>query len=244
MSHTLRSWLVLVETQVKLLLRNRSILIGSLGLAVISMLIFGSLLSGNSAPLSIAIVDEDGSPAAAQVVAAFTAASGVRVSTPCPACGALDSLKKGDVAAVVVLPVGFGRDLAGGKAVAQVYYDGSNPARGGQAQGLIGGILGGVNRAITGAPEPITVQAQGVDRRVIRQIDWLTPGMAGMMVMWANLAVGATVIAWRERHILKRLAVTPLRPLSLILTQIVSRLTFSCLQVVVLLVIARLVFGV
>ena len=44
-----------------------------------------------------------------------------------------------------------------------------------------------------------------------RQIDWLTPGMAGMMVMWANLAVGATLIAWRERGILKRLAVTPLR---------------------------------
>ena len=66
MSHTLRSWLVLVETQVKLLLRNRSILIGSLGLAVISMLIFGSLLSGNSAPLSIALVDEDHLPRVTQ----------------------------------------------------------------------------------------------------------------------------------------------------------------------------------
>lgn len=244
MTHTLRSWFVLVETQVKLLLRNRAMLIGSLGLAIISMLIFGSLLGGTGAPLSIAVVDEDGSPVAAQVVAAFKGTSGVQVSTPCPTCGALDTLKKGDVAAVVVLPAGFGRDLASGHATASVYYDGSNPTRGGQAQGLIGGVLSGVNRAITGAPEPITVQAQGVTRRVIRQIDWLTPGLAGMMVMWANLAVGATLIAWRERGILKRLAVTPLRPLTLLLTQIVSRLTFSVLQVVILLMIARAVFGV
>ncbi len=73
---------------------------------------------------------------------------------------------------------------------------------------------------------------------------WLTPGMAGMMIMWANLAVGATLIAWRERGVLKRLAVTPLRPLTLLLTQIGARLAFSPLQVATLLVIARTVFGV
>jgi ABC-2 type transport system permease protein len=134
--------------------------------------------------------------------------------------------------------------VAAGRATAEVYYDGSNPVRGGQAQGIIAGVLGGVNRAITGAVEPIAVAPQEIDRRVIRQVDWLTPGMAGMMVMWANLAVGATVIAWRERGILKRLATTPLRPLALILTQIAARLAFSCAQVVILLAIARVVFGV
>ncbi len=46
---------------------------------------------------------------------------------------------------------------------------------------------------------------------------------------WANLAVGATLIAWRERGVLKRLAVTPLRPPTLLLTQIGVRLAFSLL---------------
>lgn len=244
MARTLRSWLVLIEIQVKLLLRNRTALIGSLGLAVVSMLIFGSLLGGDGAPLTIAVADEDGSPAAARVADPFSASSGVRVAHFADGSGALDALKGGQVAAVVVLPAGFGRDLAGGEATTQVYYDGSNPQRGGQARGIVAGILGGVNRAIVGAPEPIAVQVQGIDRRVVRQIDWLTPGMAGMMIMWANLAVGATIIAWRERGVLKRLAVTPLRPLTLLLTQIAARLTFSVLQVVILLVIARVVFGV
>jgi len=46
---------------------------------------------------------------------------------------------------------------------------------------------------------------------------------------WVNLAVGATLIAWRERGVLKRLAVTPLRPPTLLLTQIGARLAFSLL---------------
>lgn len=244
MPQTLRRWTILIEMQVKLLLRNRTSLISSLGLAVVSMLIFGSLLTGGTSTLPIAIVDRDGSPLSAQVVAAFSRTPGIEVVTPCPTCDPLQLLKDGDVAAVVTLPTGFGQNAAAGHATAEVSYDGSNPARGGQAQGIISGVLGGVNRAITGAAEPIAVAPQQIDRRVIRQIDWLTPGMAGMMVMWANLAVGATIIAWRERGILKRLATTPLSPLGLILTQIAARLAFSVAQVVVLLAIARAVFGV
>lgn len=244
MRQMMRRWAIPIEMQLKLLLRNRTVLLSSLGLAVISMLIFGSLLGANVGPLKIMVADDDGSRAAAQVVAAFGRAGGVEMLTPCAGCDPVAALKRGEVAAVVVLPAGFGRDLAARRATAQVYYDGSNPQRGGQAQGLIAGVIGGVNRAITGAGEPIAVAPQGIDRRVIRQVDWLTPGMAGMLIMWANLAVGATVIAWREHGILKRLATTPLRPLTLIGTQIAARLAFSVAQVAVLLAIARVVFGV
>lgn len=244
MLHTFRRWSILVRMQVLLLLRDRAALVASLGLAVVSMLIFGSLLGGGGGPLAIAVVDRDGSPVATQVVTAFQQTEGIKVVIPCPTCDAVELLKDGEVVAAVVLPAGFGREIAAGRAEAQVYYDGSNPMRGGQAQGIIAGVFGGVNRAITGAPEPIAIAPQEIERRVIRQIDWLTPGMAGMMVMWANLAVGATIISWRERGILKRLATTPLRPLTLILTQISARLAFSIAQVVALLVIARLVFDV
>src|SRR5688572_25493501 len=167
MGQAIRRWGILVQMQVKLLLRNRSALIGSLGLAVISMLIFGSLLSGGSSPLAIAVVDRDGSPVAAQVAAAFGRMEGIEVVTPCPTCDAVELLKDGEVAAVVVLPAGFGGGVAAGRATAEVYYDGSNPMRGGQAQGIIAGVLGGVNRAISGAAEPIAVAPQEIDRRAI-----------------------------------------------------------------------------
>lgn len=240
----LRRWGLLVLLQMKLLLRDRLALIGSFGLAVISMLLFGSILGGGNSTLKLALAAEEQSPATEQITAAFTRANGVQVQRYQQQAAALASLQRGDVAAVLVLPAGFGQALAARQAQVQVYYDGSNPQRGGQAQAVITGVLGGVNQAISGTPAPIQIAVQGVDRRVIRQIDWLTPGLAGMMIMWANMAVGATLISWRERGILKRLAVTPLRPSILLLTQIVARLAFSILQVVLLLVLARVVFKV
>src|SRR5690349_14634200 len=122
MQRQLRRWTILIEMQVKLLLRNRTSLISSLGLAVISMLIFGSLLSGGSGTLPIAVVDRDGSLASAQVAAAFAHTSGIEVVTPCPTCDPLQLLKDGDVAAVVTLPTGFAQQVAAGHATAEVAY--------------------------------------------------------------------------------------------------------------------------
>ena len=82
-----------------------------------------------------------------------------------------------------------------------------------------------------------------MQHRPQRQIDWLTPGMVGLTVMLVNLVVGATVILWRDRGA-QAPRRDPLRPLTLILTQIGARLTFSLLQVALLLLIARLAFGV
>src|SRR5207237_4056570 len=101
----------------------------------------------------------------------------------------------------------------------------------------VAAVIGQAKRAATAAAEPIRLEDGGVDHRPMRQIDWLTPGMVGLMVMLVNLVVGATIILWRDRGVLKRLAVTPLRPLTLILTQISARLIFSLLQVGLLLAI-------
>lgn len=78
----------------------------------------------------------------------------------------------------------------------------------------------------------------------LRTINYLTPGLLGMMLMWANLYVGAHLVFWRERQILKRLGMTPLRPSVLIGSQIIAQAIFSLLQAVALVAIARMWFGV
>src|SRR5438067_10276836 len=107
MMPALSSWATLVEAQIKLLLRNRLALVGSLGLAVVSMLIFGSLLGGTGAPpLAICVVDADGSPASAQLAAAFRASDAIS-DARCVAGDEMDQLRQGRLAAVVALPAGF-----------------------------------------------------------------------------------------------------------------------------------------
>src|SRR5205823_387942 len=145
-------------------------------------------------------------------------------SSQCGQGREMELLKAGRLAAVVLLPAGFGRDLEAGQTTAQVFYDATDPARGAQARSAVAAVIGAVNRSVTDAAEPIRLLDSGVDHRPMRQIDWLTPGMVGLLVMLINLVVGATIILWRDRGVLKRLAATPLRPLTLILSQIAARL--------------------
>jgi len=68
--------------------------------------------------------------------------------------------------------------------------------------------------------------------------------MLGMLLMWANLAVGIQLVNWREMGITRRLAATPLRPLAMISAQVVARLALSLLQCVLLLALAIWLFHV
>jgi ABC-2 type transport system permease protein len=244
MTATLKRWTTLLGIQTKLLMLDHASLVSNLTLAIASMVVFGVLLGGERAAAApICVVDADGSPSAARVTAAFRASELIS-SSQCGQGREMELLKAGRLAAVVTLPAGFERDLLAGQTTAQVAYDATDAARGAQARSAVAAVIGGANRAATGAAEPIRLEDSGVAHRPMRQIDWLTPGMVGLMVMLVNLVVGATIILWRDRGVLKRLAVTPLRPLTLILTQIGARLILSLVQVGLLLAIARLLFGV
>ena len=73
----------------------------------------------------------------------------------------------------------------------------------------------------------------------------MTPGLVGMVIMWANLFVGTRLVEWRQKGVLRRLAVTGLRPIELLATQAAAHLLFSLAQAAVMLILtAFLVFRV
>ncbi len=87
------------------------------------------------------------------------------------------------------------------------------------------------------------------DERVVtpgsRYIDWLLPGLLGMNIMGTGLwSIGFGVVLSRVRKLLKRLIATPMPRSAYLLSQMFSRLGFLVLEVSVLLIFGRLVFGV
>jgi ABC-2 type transport system permease protein len=90
----------------------------------------------------------------------------------------------------------------------------------------------------------VTLSEQAVSVHNLRTIDFLTPGMLGMLLMWANLGVGVLLVEWRQQGIMRRLAATPLRPTVIMGAQILARLVLSLAQGAVLLAVAMLVFHV
>ncbi|MGH2515658.1 MAG: ABC transporter permease, partial [Ktedonobacterales bacterium] len=59
-----------------------------------------------------------------------------------------------------------------------------------------------------------------------------------------NLSIGTVLVQWRQQGILRRLAATPIRPGTLMATQMLARLVLSVAQGAILIAVAMLVFHV
>lgn len=93
-----------------------------------------------------------------------------------------------------------------------------------------------------GAPraEDVSVSEPGS-----RYIDFLLPGLVGMNVMGGGLfGVGFVLVDMRVRKLFKRLMATPMRHSDFLLALLTSRLLFLIPEMLSLLVLGRLLFGV
>ncbi|HTU19337.1 MAG TPA: ABC transporter permease [Gemmataceae bacterium] len=78
-----------------------------------------------------------------------------------------------------------------------------------------------------------------------RYIDFLVPGLLGMSLMGGGLwGVGFVTVDMRIRKVLKRFLATPMRKTDFLFGILISRLLFLVPEILVLLLFARLAFGV
>jgi ABC-2 type transport system permease protein len=236
--------ITILRTNFIMLMRQRALIISSLGLAIISMLVFGFLFSGNSASKTVlGVVDQDHSNISAQVLSQLQKSDALKIYTGA-SNAEQQALKDGQRNAVIVIPAGFGTQFVQGGAHLQVFYDQSNPVTTATTQLTVKAIVDGINRAVLHQPGPVTLVQQAVAVNDMRTIDFITPGMLGMLLMFANLEVGVLLVTWREMGITRRLAATPLRPISMISSQLIARLGLSLVQAIILLALAILLFSV
>jgi ABC-2 type transport system permease protein len=233
----------LVVTQATMLRRNTGFWLSSIIMAVLSMVVFGWLFNPETQPFDLAVIDQDGTEASQALAKAFDGIDNVELKQG-PLDDEMDALRDGDRGAVVIVREGFGDDLAAGSASLEVLYDNSNPIRIGYVNSTVDAVVDDYNAQVVGETDAVQVLKQGVSTDNVRFIDFLTPGMVGMTVMWVNLGVGFLLVTWREQGILRRLGVTPLRPASLIVTQAASFALVSLSQVTAILLVGRFVFDV
>ncbi|TET95385.1 MAG: ABC transporter permease, partial [Dehalococcoidia bacterium] len=238
-----RAFIQLVVTQATMLRRNTGFWLSSIMMAVISMAVFGWLFNFDTQAFELAVVDEDRTEASQALVQAFDGLESVELKQGSQK-DELESLEHGDRGAVVIVPQGFGAELGEGAASLVVYYDNSDPIRIGYVTSTVDAVVDNYNASVVGATTAVMVEKQAVSTENVRFIDFLTPGMVGMAIMWVNLGVGFLLVTWREQGILRRLGVTPLPPGSLIASQAASFALISLTQVVVILSMGRLIFGV
>ena len=101
---------------------------------------------------------------------------------------------------------------------------------------------------LAGSPEPeripVVLESPG-HAHSANYAAFLVPGLVGLNLLTMGLfAVGMVTVAYREKGKFRRLAVTPLPKWVFLLGQILQRVTVVALQTTVLLLVARLAFGI
>ncbi|MGH9944550.1 MAG: ABC transporter permease, partial [Pyrinomonadaceae bacterium] len=96
-----------------------------------------------------------------------------------------------------------------------------------------------------GQPHAVGAREEQLSASGARYIDFLVPGLIGLNLMGSGMwGLGFSIVTARGRKLLKRFAATPMRRSDYLLSFILSRLVFLCLEVAAVLVFAWLVFGV
>ncbi|NNL99901.1 MAG: ABC transporter permease [Gammaproteobacteria bacterium] len=92
---------------------------------------------------------------------------------------------------------------------------------------------------------PPAFEIETVAQRGTRYIDWLFPGLIGMNLMSTGLwSIGFAIADMRQKKLLRRFLVTPMRRSAFLASFVCSRFLFLVIELALLLAFALLIFGV
>src|SRR5579884_2979000 len=199
--------LMLLRANFLMLLRQRALLLSSLGLAVISILVFGYLFGGNGTIKTvIGVVDQDHSTVSAQITSQLQKSDALKIYTG-NAAEEQQALKDGQRDAVILIPAGFGQQLVQGNARLQVFYDQGNAVTAATTQLTIKAIIDDINRQIMHQPGTVTLDQQGVAVTSVLSFHFATAGMLRIMVRMVDVIGDKQLGKWREKGMTEKLVI-------------------------------------
>ncbi|MBP1642743.1 MAG: transporter permease [Acidobacteria bacterium] len=188
---------------------------------VIQLLVFGYAVSTDVRDTATLVLDRDQSRESRELVAAFTAGGYFEVVADARREAEIaEALDHGRVAMALVVPAGFARDLAAGRARVQLLFDGTNSNQATVAKGYAERIVQelALERALGGRAPALDVRLRAWYNPDLASRNYNVPAVIGLLLsLVCQLLTALAVVREREIGTLEQLAVSPLRPIELIL---------------------------
>jgi ABC-2 type transport system permease protein len=219
----------LTVKETRQLLRDKSNLMVGLFLPVVLILVFGYGLSFDIKNAPVAIVSQDTSPTARDVVAGFYLSPYFSVTPLRSMPEAQRLMRAGEVEAIVYLQTDFSRRLAAGNATIQVLVNGVDANRARVLEGFAQGAIAqwSMKRAAAGEGSAMPAPAVRLETRLWfneanTSTHFLVPGLI-VLIMTLNGALLTSLVMAREweRGTLESLFVTPINTGELIASKLI-----------------------
>ena len=243
----------LTRKEIRQLLRDKSNLAVGIGLPILMILIFGYGLSLDVKNAPIAVVLEDPSPMAADVVAGLELSAYISPIMMTSMHDAQRLMLAREVDGIVQIPSDFSRRLAAGNAQIQLLVHGSEASRATIIRNYINGALSQWalrqtdrgTKGGTAAAGTITVAERMWFNAANTSTWYLVPGLIVLIMTLVGAFLTAMVMAreW-ERGTLEALFVSPVRPTEILLAKIIPYFMIGMLGLGMCLLAARFLFEV
>jgi len=224
--------------------RDKAALFFTFAFPILFMFIFGLIYSGEgNLSYDIGLVNQDISPAGAATaqgiksVPIFKVTEGVLDTT-------LAEMRDGKYKAVVVIPPELAVNVSRGEVSnVKVYYDPSDMASQ-TILPVLRQVIEQINQQLSQRPVLLAIEEKSISAHQFGGMDFLIPGILAMSILFLGLFGALPMVEWREKQVLKRLGATPLTRSNVVFSQVFYRVVLALAQTVVIILLARFVFGV
>ncbi|HEX6062308.1 MAG TPA: ABC transporter permease [Candidatus Limnocylindria bacterium] len=228
-------------------LRDRTAVFFSLVVPLMLLLIFGSLNLGAFGQVSLAIDDQANNPASQSFVSALEKIDTLSVKHV-SADAALAELKRTELDMLLVIPKDFAiAPTRAGQSVPTLtmYGNDARPQQVSVGESIVNEVITRLSFAVNQTAPVLSLKQEDVQGVRLRYVDFLVPGILGVNVMQlAIFSVAFALVVDKRRGVLRRIMATPLKPITFLVAQVVTRLMMATLQVLIMLAVAVFLFDV
>jgi ABC-2 type transport system permease protein len=251
-----RTW-AMARKELLHIVRDKRSLILALALPMLLLVLFGYALSLDVDQIPLLLWDQDRTPQSRALLESFDGSRFFAVQ------GYIDSyrpaelgLDRGDVLAVLVVPVGFGRDLESGKRTpVQFLLDGSDSNTAGIALGYARAMVGAYSSQVRtdyqirkGAGKiepPIDPQLRVMFNSELKSKNYIIPGLiAVILMMIASMLTSLSIAREWESGTMEELLSTPVRPAEMVLGKLSAYFLLGFVDMATAVLVGVFVFGV
>ncbi len=237
----MKSFLVLTWSSIKMFFRNKQALFFTFVSPLMIMIIFGLIGLDRVRKTDIGIVLSAPSTAGTQQfvdqlkqIPSFNIHEGIESDLR-------SQIGNDKLSAVFLIPFDFipanPTELSSTRTV-KVLTNSGDAQNAGIAVSIMNGILDKTALGITHGSDLFKLEQEEINSNHLKYVDFLLPGLIAMSMMQMSVFSVAFVFTnYKEKGVLRRLIATPMRPISFVGANVVTRLLVSFLQTAVFLVV-------
>ena len=235
--------LSLTRASMRIWFRDRQAIFWTFFLPLVLISVFGLLDFGAFRTVDLGIIDRANNDASRKLIGDVRALGTFDITDTLSEEEEREALLDGDRNLLLIIEPGFGEAQSPVQRRVTVIYNEGKPQESAAGQTIIQHVLDEMTFAEGNITERYRIDAEPVDSRNLKFIDFLMPGVVAMSIMQMGLfSVAFSFVQLKSRGVLRRLQATPIQPASFIFAQVFTRLTVSILQTLVLVGLAVLAF--